>query len=57
MSVISSIYYLCPPVKTTFPNIQNMHENGVNHDNPSNHDDPDDHDNGSRQGKNENDLD
>ena len=44
MSVISSIYCLCPPVKTTFPNIQNMHENGVNHDDSLNPDDHDDHD-------------
>ena len=27
---------VCPPVKTTFPNIQNKHENSVNHDDPSN---------------------
>ena len=33
---------LFPPVKTTVPNIQNMHENGVNHDDPDDHDDHDD---------------
>ena len=32
-------------MKTTFPVIQNMHENAGNHEDPSNHDDPDDHDN------------
>ena len=35
-------------VKTTFPNLQNMHENAINHDDSSNHDDPDDHDDGSK---------
>ena len=30
-------------VKTTFPNLQNRHENASNHDYSSNHDDPDDH--------------
>ena len=43
-------WLVCPShghtVKTTFPNLQNMHENAVNHDDPSNHDDTDDHDNG-----------
>ena len=29
-------------MKTTFPNLQNMHENALNHDVPSNHDDHDD---------------
>ena len=28
-------------MKTTFPNLQNMHENASNHDDSSNHDDPD----------------
>ena len=43
---------ICHTVKTTFPNLQNMHEKAVNHDDPSNHDDPDDHDDGSRECKN-----
>ena len=31
--------------KRTTPNIQNMHENGVNHNEPDDHDDPSNHDN------------
>ena len=29
--------YPCPPVKTTFPKIQNVHEKVVNHNYTSNH--------------------
>ena len=44
--------YLCHTVKTTFPNIQNMHENAVIHNDSSNHDDPYNHEESSRECKN-----